>query len=119
MAAVIPAGIGAILITLITFSQLSMWHLVDMAGLPLMGQAYAPLLAWGPLLTVLTVAYVVREVGPEPQRQESERPGRQPYFFTAPLSAFHAPVAHSAHTTPIRPIPQPRTTSHVQATTLL
>lgn len=60
MAAVIPAGIGAILITLITFSQLSMWHLVDTAGLPLMGQTYAPLLAWGPLLAVLTVAYVVR-----------------------------------------------------------
>lgn len=60
MAAVIPAVIGAILITLITFSQLSMWHLVDTTGLPLMGPTYAPLLAWGPLLAVLTVAYFVR-----------------------------------------------------------
>ena len=60
LAAVIPAGIGAILITLITFSQLSMWHMADTSGLPLMGPSYAPLLAWGPLLAVLTVAYFVR-----------------------------------------------------------
>lgn len=60
MAAVIPAGIGAVLITMITFSQLLVWDKVDSTGLPLMGLAYAPVIAWGPLLAVVTVAYFVR-----------------------------------------------------------
>ncbi|WP_198410967.1 hypothetical protein [Cryobacterium sp. TMT1-3] len=60
MAAVIPAGIGAALITLITFSQLSMWDKVDSTSLPWMGPSYAPILAWGPLLAVVTVAYFLR-----------------------------------------------------------
>ena len=60
MAAVIPAGIGAALISMITFSQLSMWDRVDSTSLPLMGPSYAPILAWGPLLAVVTVAYFIR-----------------------------------------------------------
>ena len=60
MAAVIPAGIGAALITMITFSQLLMWDKVDSTDLPLMGLTYAPALAWGPLLAVVTVAYFIR-----------------------------------------------------------
>ena len=60
MAAVIPAGIGAALITMITFSQLSMRDKVDSASVPLMGLSYAPVLAWGPLLAVVTVAYFIR-----------------------------------------------------------
>jgi len=60
MAAVLPAGIGAVLITLITFSQLLLWDKVDTTGLPLMGLSYAPLLGWGPLLAAVTVAYFVR-----------------------------------------------------------
>ena len=60
MAAVIPAGIGAALITMITFSQLLMWDKVDSTSLPLMGPSYAPILAWGPLLAVATVAYFIR-----------------------------------------------------------
>ena len=60
IAAVIPAGIGAALITLISFSQLLMWDKVDSTDLPLMGLTYAPVLAWGPLLAVVTVAYFIR-----------------------------------------------------------
>nr|RZI35894.1 hypothetical protein BJQ95_01700 [Cryobacterium sp. SO1] len=59
-AAVIPAGIGATLITMITFSQLAIWDTVDSISLPLMGPSYAPILAWGPLLAVVTVAYFIR-----------------------------------------------------------
>ncbi len=60
MAAVLAAGIGALLITMIMLSQLMVWDKVDTTGLPLMGLSYAPLLAWGPLLAVVTVSYHLR-----------------------------------------------------------
>lgn len=60
LAAVMPAAVGALLITLITFSQLMLWGRVDNSGLPLMGLSYAPMLAWGPLLGVVTVSYYLR-----------------------------------------------------------
>ena len=47
MAAVIPEGMGAALITMITFSQLSMWDKVDSTSLPLMGPSYATVLTRG------------------------------------------------------------------------
>ncbi|WP_256041601.1 hypothetical protein [Cryobacterium sp. SO1] len=45
---------------MITFSQLAIWDTVDSISLPLMGPSYAPILAWGPLLAVVTVAYFIR-----------------------------------------------------------
>ncbi|GAA1336927.1 hypothetical protein GCM10009611_02660 [Arthrobacter roseus] len=60
LTAVIPAAIGALLLTLIAVSQLLVWDRVDTAGLPLMGLTYAPMLVWGPLLGVVTVSYYLR-----------------------------------------------------------
>lgn len=65
--AAIPASLGALLISLVTFSQLAVWPSTDHTRFPLVGVAYAPVLAWGPLLGIITVAYVER-------RRRSERP---------------------------------------------
>jgi hypothetical protein len=71
MAAVVPAAVGAVVLTLVTFSQLMLWNTVD-EGTPtgahraVMGWCYAPLLLWGPLLAVVTVNYHLR------RRRESE-----------------------------------------------
>ncbi|MGV9315783.1 hypothetical protein ACWDR0_26895 [Streptomyces sp. NPDC003691] len=68
-AAVIPAALGAVLVTFITFTGAFSWNDADnmgAAGAPegghywLMTACYAPLLAWGPLLAVVTVAYYRR-----------------------------------------------------------
>ncbi|TFD55297.1 hypothetical protein E3T55_01405 [Cryobacterium frigoriphilum] len=75
MAAVIPASIGAALITWISFSQLFLWGTVDATDLPLMGLTYAPVLAWGPLLAVATAAYFIRRGrGSPPLAEPMERP---------------------------------------------
>ena len=68
-AAVIPAGFGAIAVTWITVSSAFLWASPLNNGDPdaphglaevVMVACYAPLLAWGPLLAVVTVAYAVR-----------------------------------------------------------
>ncbi|MFD3655276.1 hypothetical protein [Streptomyces sp. NPDC058620] len=68
-AAVIPASLGAVLVTLITLTGAFGWNDADnmgAAGSPdgghywLMTACYLPLLAWGPLLAVVTVAYYRR-----------------------------------------------------------
>ncbi|MGW7102721.1 hypothetical protein [Streptomyces sp. NPDC054838] len=72
MAAVIPASLGAALVTLITITGAFSWNDADNmggAGSPdgshywLMTACYMPLLAWGPLLAVVTVAYYRRRRG--------------------------------------------------------
>ncbi|MFD0025653.1 hypothetical protein [Streptomyces sp. NPDC058382] len=65
MAAVVPAAIGALIMTLVTFSQLMIWDSVDQDTLTgghraFMGWCYAPLLLWGPLLAAVTVSYHLR-----------------------------------------------------------
>ncbi|MFF3847764.1 hypothetical protein [Streptomyces sp. NPDC002328] len=68
-AAVIPASLGAAFVTLITFTGAFGWNDADnmgAAGSPdggrywVMTGCYMPLLAWGPLLAVVTVAYYRR-----------------------------------------------------------
>ncbi|MEU9028690.1 hypothetical protein AB0D46_14385 [Streptomyces sp. NPDC048383] len=68
-AAVIPASLGAALVTLITFTGAFGWNDADnmgAIGFPdggrywLMTACYLPLPAWGPLLAVATVAYYRR-----------------------------------------------------------
>lgn len=68
-AAVVPALIGASIVTLATVTGALEWNAVDnmgAAGAPegfkrlLMTACYVPLLAWGPLLFVVTVAYARR-----------------------------------------------------------
>ncbi|MEU2800531.1 MULTISPECIES: hypothetical protein [unclassified Streptomyces] len=65
MAAVVPAALGALILTVVTFSQLMIWDSVDQDTLTgghraLMGWCYAPLLLWGPLLAAVTVSYYLR-----------------------------------------------------------
>ena len=64
MAAVIPAGLAAVLLTVVTVAGAAGWSReFEVAGSPtgaaagLMTATYAPLLAWGPLLGVTTLAY--------------------------------------------------------------
>lgn len=59
-AAVVPAAGGAVLLTALTTWQLTVWGATDASDLTLIGPSYAPLLAWGPLLGVLTFAYARR-----------------------------------------------------------
>lgn len=65
LAAAVPAALGAISVTVITLQGLPAWW-EDEPGSPqglaalVMAACYAPLLAWGPLLAVVTVAYYVR-----------------------------------------------------------
>jgi hypothetical protein len=70
LAAVIPAGLAAALLTVVTVTGAAGWSgEFDVAGSPtgaaawLMTAAYAPLLAWGPLLAVATLAYHRRRRG--------------------------------------------------------
>ncbi|OCC08237.1 hypothetical protein [Streptomyces sp. PTY087I2] len=72
LAAVIPASTGAALVTLITISGAFNWNDADnmgAAGSPegvhywVMTACYLPLLAWGPLLAVVTAAYYYRRSG--------------------------------------------------------
>lgn len=69
MAAVIPASLGAALVTLITITGAFNWNDADNMGAVgspdgahywLMAACYLPLLAWGPLLAAVTVAYYRR-----------------------------------------------------------
>ncbi|MFJ6612758.1 hypothetical protein ACIQPT_21055 [Streptomyces sp. NPDC091289] len=69
MAAVIPASLGAVLVTFITVTGAFTWNDADNMGAAespdgfhnwLMTACYLPLLAWGPLLAVVTAAYYRR-----------------------------------------------------------
>lgn len=69
LAAVVPAALGAVLITTINWTSAAMWFGPENNGDPdaphgfagfVMAASYAPLLAWGPLLGAVTVAYYVR-----------------------------------------------------------
>ncbi|MFE0427556.1 hypothetical protein [Streptomyces sp. NPDC058953] len=68
-AAVVPASVGAALVTWVTFAGALNWNDADNMGAPgspdgvdywLMTACYLPMLAWGPLLAVVTVAYYRR-----------------------------------------------------------
>ena len=65
-AAAVPAALGVIALISISVSVVGNWDDDPTAGFPtggwavLMVACYAPLLAWGPLLAVVTVAYVIR-----------------------------------------------------------
>ncbi len=65
-AAVVPAGLGAVALTFINWTSATMWFGPENNGDPdaphglagfLMAVAYAPMLAWGPLLAAVTYAY--------------------------------------------------------------
>ncbi|MFF2020648.1 hypothetical protein ACFVW2_02375 [Streptomyces sp. NPDC058171] len=69
LAAVVPASLGAALVTLITVAGAFGWNDTDNMSGPgapegvhywVMTACYLPLLAWGPLLAVVTVAYYRR-----------------------------------------------------------
>ena len=76
LAAVVPAGTGALALTLLwagTFSDVeTIWALygLDGADRMLMTACYAPLLLWGPLLAAVTVSYYRRRGG-----QHAPQPG--------------------------------------------
>lgn len=62
-AAIIPAALGALVLCLLTFSQLLIWNQVadqdNLTGVhrTVMGWCYAPLLLWGPLLGLVSLSY--------------------------------------------------------------
>jgi hypothetical protein len=65
-AAILPASLGALVLTVATTWDATQWFGPDNNGSPdsphgaaglLMGVCYAPLLAWGPLLAVATFGY--------------------------------------------------------------
>jgi hypothetical protein len=71
LTAVLPAGLAAVLLTVLTVTGATGWSReFDVAGSPsgaaatLMTAAYLPLLAWGPLLGVTTLAYWRRRRSP-------------------------------------------------------
>jgi hypothetical protein len=70
LVAVLPAGLAAVLLTVLTVAGAAGWSReFDVAGSPtgatawLMTAAYAPLLAWGPLLGLSTFSYHCRRRG--------------------------------------------------------
>lgn len=84
-AAAVPAALGAVALILVTTMSVAVWNGPENNGDPdaphgvagvVMAVAYAPLLAWGPLLLLVTAAYVhrrVRPAGPE-HRQRGTSP---------------------------------------------
>ncbi|MFI0355219.1 hypothetical protein [Actinomadura sp. 9N407] len=87
MAAVTAATLGAVAMTLITFlgmggwlEQMSVPEAPDGAAAVLMTACYAPLLAWGPLLLIVTGAYFLRRTG------KADAPFSSSDFNAAPLS---------------------------------
>ncbi|MFP3992423.1 hypothetical protein U9R90_34140 [Streptomyces sp. E11-3] len=72
LAAVIPASVGAAAVTLLVFFGALDWNSAENMGAPeapqgalywVMTACYVPLLAWGPLVGVATVAYFRRRRG--------------------------------------------------------
>jgi hypothetical protein len=82
LAAAVTAGLGAVAVTSIMLTSVVRWGIFSNSDpdLPrgfarqVMIVSYAPLLAWGPLLAVVTVSYAVR------------RRRRQPAARTSPVS---------------------------------
>jgi hypothetical protein len=79
LAAVVPATLGAVIITYINWTSALMWFGPDNNGDPgaphglagfVMAACYAPMLAWGPLLGAVTAAYYLRRRRP-PARPKS------------------------------------------------
>jgi hypothetical protein len=71
-AAAVPAGLGAVALTTLTIAGAAVWNGPQNNGQPdaphgiaglVMAACYAPLLAWGPLLGAVTVAYYRRRQG--------------------------------------------------------
>ena len=69
LVAAVPAAAGAVVITLINWTSALMWFGPENNGDPdaphgfagfIMAAAYAPMLAWGPLLGAVTIAYGMR-----------------------------------------------------------
>ncbi|MCP2343623.1 hypothetical protein [Actinomadura rupiterrae] len=69
LAAAVPAALGSLAVTVITFIGAVSWADPGAMGDPdaphgvagaVMTACYAPLLAWGPLLAIVTVAYYLR-----------------------------------------------------------
>ncbi|GGR31377.1 hypothetical protein WEB32_01460 [Streptomyces netropsis] len=67
--AVTSAGLGSLALMCLTVNGAFHWNAPDTMGAPespkgtaalVMGVCYAPLLLWGPLLAVVTVAYAIR-----------------------------------------------------------
>lgn len=66
MAAVVPAALGAVAVTVLTVAGAAVWYGPENNGHPeapqgiaglVMTACYAPMLLWGPLLAAVTVAY--------------------------------------------------------------
>jgi len=79
LAAVIPAGLAAVLLTAICVEGAAGWgNQFDVTGSPsggaaaLMTTVYAPMLAWGPLLGIVTVAYYIRRRNHSPTSRAGE-----------------------------------------------
>ncbi|WP_427891692.1 hypothetical protein ACQHIV_03820 [Kribbella sp. GL6] len=67
LAAAVPAGLGAVALTVL-WTPMAFWWAIphtDMTnrGKNLVGFVYLPLVAWGPLLGAITVAYFRRRTG--------------------------------------------------------
>jgi hypothetical protein len=86
LAAAVPAALGAAALTWIGVDSALQWDdpVNDVAGFPeggwltFMAACYAPLLLWGPLLGIVTAAYVVRRV-------QARRPAQR-FARTSPVS---------------------------------
>jgi hypothetical protein len=68
-AVAVPAALGALAVTFVNWTSAAMWFGPENNGDPdaphgvagfVMAAAYAPMLAWGPLLAAVTIAYVRR-----------------------------------------------------------
>jgi hypothetical protein len=88
--AAVPAGIGAVVLTFINWTSAAMWFGPENNGDPdaphgfaglVMALAYAPLLAWGPLLGVVTIAYCLRRRADHVAEPQPVHPGS-----TSPVS---------------------------------
>jgi hypothetical protein len=64
LAVVVPAGVSALLLTIVAVSQILMWSRgggdMSASGRMVLGICYLPLAMWGPLLAVATACYYLR-----------------------------------------------------------
>ena len=81
LAAVVPAGVGAVLLLALWTPLLWWWtlqhHDMTPAGATAVGFLYLPLVAWGPLLVAVTVSYHRRRLQGQRSRTDRRR-GRRP-----------------------------------------
>ncbi|MFF8714878.1 hypothetical protein ACF07T_26075 [Streptomyces sp. NPDC015184] len=75
MAAVVPAGLGAVALAVLWTPFVAWWATPDSdmteLGSTLVGFLYLPLVAWGPLLGAVTLSYHRRHRAPRSERQSS------------------------------------------------